>query len=177
MFTLLALFGLAFAGLTLKTAGVAAFIALGAGVVAMSALTDEPFVAFLRSIGLCGSLGQLTPFCRVVAKVADYAVLATDGSGTTFTNRGAAGTVVFTLPVASPQLAGYRFRFKGHAAQTITVASSPADTLVCLNDVAADSLSLSTGGQIIGGEIEAFCDGTSWFASVITVGHAGTIAT
>lgn len=154
--------------------------ALGLGLVGllgMSWLTEEPLIKLLQSLGLVSATGHLQPVARVVAKTADYAVLAADGSNTTFTNRGAAGTVIFTLPAAAPLLAGFRFRFKGHADQTITVAAAVADTLVALNDVAADSLSLSTAGQKIGGEIEAFCDGTSWFASVISVGHTGTVAT
>ena len=115
---------------------------------------------------------------RVVAKTADYTINPTlDRPGTTFTNRGAAGTVIFTLPAPSLALTGWWYRFKGHAGQAITVATATADTLVTKNDAAADSLSSSTAGELIGAEMEAFCDGTSWFAAGIAVGITYTVAT
>jgi len=147
------------------------------GLAGTTFLLAEPTVKNLIALGYLSATGQLNMVRRVVAKTADYAVLASDGSGTLFTNRGAAGTVIFTLPAPAAALAGYVFRFKAHADQTITVKTATADTLVVLNDAAADSLSLSTAGEKIGGEIEAFCDGTSWFASGVAVGHTYTIAT
>lgn len=115
---------------------------------------------------------------RVVAKIADYTIKPPmDASGTCFTNRAATGTVIFTLPAPGLQLMGVHYRFKALADFTVTVKTATADTLVALNDVAADSVSLQTGGQIIGGEMEAFCDGVSWFVSGITVGHTFTVAT
>lgn len=115
---------------------------------------------------------------RVVAKTADYTITPpADRPGTVFTNRGATGTVIFTLPAPGPGVRGWWFRFKAHADFTVTVKTATADTLIGLNDVAADSVSLQTGGQIIGGEMEAVCDGTSWFVSGLTVGHTFTVAT
>jgi hypothetical protein len=38
----------------------------------------------------------------VVIKTANYQILASDGSGTMFTTRGAVGAVTFTLPVPIP---------------------------------------------------------------------------
>lgn len=115
---------------------------------------------------------------RVVAKTADYTIKPPmDAPGTVFTNRGATATVIFTLPAPSLQLTGVRYRFKAHADYTLTVKTATADTLVSLNDVAADSLSLQTGSGIIGGEMEAFCDGTSWFVIGIAVGFTYTLAT
>ncbi len=77
---------------------------------------------------------------------------------------------------------GWWYRFKAIADQSITVASAVADTLVCLNDQNADSLSISTAGQKIGGEIEVVCIETAsgtfaWAASGIAVGHTYTVAT
>lgn len=115
---------------------------------------------------------------RVIAKTADYTINPTlDRPGTTFTNRGAAGAVNFTLPAPGAGVKGWWYRFKGHADQTITVTTLTADTLVTFNDQTADSLAASTGGQKIGAEMEAFCDGTSWFVSGVAVGHTYTVAT
>jgi hypothetical protein len=115
---------------------------------------------------------------RVIAKTADYTVsLARDRSGSVFTNRGAGGTVVFTLPPASAAAKGYTYEFRGVADYAITVASAVADTLVALNDAAADSVSASTASGLIGARIDAFCDGTQWFANVVAIGVTQTIAT
>jgi hypothetical protein len=144
-------------------------------------LNDEPVVQFLKHLGILFSSTTLTalnikPY--TVAKTADYTIdPAVDPSGTVFTNRGAAGAVVFTLPAARAALAGFVYTFKVHANQNVTVASNPVDTLVTLNDAAADSLAASTTNEKIGAEIRAFCDGTSWFASGVAVGHTYTIAT
>jgi hypothetical protein len=115
---------------------------------------------------------------RVVAKTADYTVNpSVDSPGTTFTNRGATGEVIFTLPAPNAGLKGHWYRFKAHADQNVKVKTTTVDTLIALNDAAADSVALQTGGQLIGGEMEAFCDGTSWFVSGVAVGHTYTVAT
>lgn len=116
-------------------------------------------------------------FARVVAKTADYTVTAArDSNGTVFTNRGASGTVIFTLPPPSSVYAGWNYDFRAYADQTITVKTTTADTLVALNDIAADSVSAQTGSAIIGAFIQAFCDGTSWFVNVLSVGTTQTVA-
>lgn len=107
------------------------------------------------------------------AKTAAYTVTAAE-NGTTFTNRGASGAVTFTLPAP---FTNARYRFVGHADQTITVAADVVDTLVTKNDAAADSLAMSTIGEKIGGVIEVFSDGTSWYAYGASVGHTFTVAT
>lgn len=115
---------------------------------------------------------------RVVAKTAAYTITAlNDPSGTVFTNRGAVGSVTFTLPPASQAYRGYEYDFQGIADQNLVLAPSTPDTLIVLNDTAADSLAISTGGQKIGGRMKAFCDGTSWIAMGVAVGHTYTIAT
>lgn len=121
---------------------------------------------------------------RVVAKTANYTVNPNlDSAGTIFTNAGAAGTITFTLPaITSRAFLGFWYRFRGVADQTVTVATAVADTLLTLNDVAADSLSFSTGGQKIGAEIEAIVIETSpgvfrWAAAGQAVGFTYTIAT
>jgi hypothetical protein len=120
---------------------------------------------------------------RVVPKSASYTIVAPmDAPGTTFTNKGAVGAIVFTLPAAIRSLLGYHYRFRPVVDQTITVQPPVADTALALNDAAADSVALSTGGQKLGGLIEAECvevtDGVfQWAISGLAVGHTYTVAT
>lgn len=120
---------------------------------------------------------------RVVDKSAAYTITpAADRPGTVFTNVGASGSVTFTLPTPTRALLGWWFRFKAVVDQSIVVAAATADTLLVLNDLAADSLAISTTNEKIGGEIEVQCletvDGTfKWCASGVAVGHTYTIAT
>lgn len=117
-------------------------------------------------------------FLRIVAKTANYTIRPdVDQSGTCFTNRGAGGAVTFTLPTPGIRCKGWYYRFYGIAGQNIIVAVPTVDTAVEFNDAAADSLALQTAGQLIGGMIEAFCDGTSWIVYGMTPGHTFTVAT
>jgi hypothetical protein len=120
---------------------------------------------------------------RVVPKAADYTVRPnSDAPGTVFTTEGATGAVVFTLPTPTRALLGVWYRFKNVVDQNMTVQPPTADTAIALNDLAADSLAVSTGGQKIGGEIEAQCVRTGgstfqWALSGVAVGHTYTVAT
>lgn len=115
---------------------------------------------------------------RVVIKTSAYTVDPTvNRPGTVFTNRGATGSVTFTLPAPSTRLRGWFYTFRAIADYAIVVAAATAGTLVTLNDVAANSLAASTASEIIGAEIEVFCDGTAWSAEGRAVGHTYTIAT
>lgn len=96
------------------------------------------------------------------AVTADKTVSVFD-NGKTFTNRGAAGAVTLTLPVVGPSLNGWSIRAIRHAAQSFVVATNPVDTLVISADAAADSVTITT----IGHGVEIWCDGTSFFASLI----------
>ena len=98
----------------------------------------------------------------VLAKTADYVITEDDArSCTMFTNRGASGTVAFTLPAPSADLAGVRLLLVSLVAQVISVETATADTLITMGDVAADKLAAPGS---IGAEIECWCDGTSWIA-------------
>ena len=90
------------------------------------------------------------------AKTADFTITEAE-NGTTFTNRGAAGAVVATLPAP---FANGHYRFLVRAAQTFTIAAPTADTLVADNDATADSVAASR----VGAMIEVVSDGTEWFA-------------
>lgn len=119
---------------------------------------------------------------KFVPKTADYTIISPatslgDRSGTVFTNRGAAGAVVFTLPAPAPNIAGVEYEFLGIADQSMTVATATADTLIVVNDIAADSLAMSTASHKIGAHMRFICDGTSWIAWGDSVGDTFTVAT
>lgn len=100
----------------------------------------------------------------VVAKTADYTVLATDNDKI-FSNQGAVGAVNFTLPTCAR---GLHFQFVVEADQNVTITSAPSDILVVFNDAAADSIAFSTGSQKIGGWVEVFAnaDASKWLVKV-----------
>lgn len=102
---------------------------------------------------------------RVVAKTAAYTVNASvDRSGTVFTNRGATGSVTFTLQAANSGLKGYWYEFRVHADQSLIVAAAAVNTLATVGDATADNVGFQTTGARVGRSIIAKCDGTSWFA-------------
>lgn len=101
---------------------------------------------------------------RTLAKTAAYTIKAPmDSPGTVFTNRGAGGSVTFTLPAPSAAVKGYWYRFIVIAAQALIVATATADTLIGYNDLDLDSIETNT----VGAQVELFCDGTSWIAAAI----------
>lgn len=95
----------------------------------------------------------------VVAKTADFTVTEALNN-TLFTNRGAAGTVIFTLPTTAKK--GLRYGFYTAAGQILRVTSGTADTLTVINDLTADSVGFETASLLIGNFIEVIGDGTSW---------------
>lgn len=92
---------------------------------------------------------EMPSFDVVVAKTADYTVVAAD-NGTLFTTLGAAGAVVFTLPALAR---GYRFRFFNEVNQNMTV-TAPSGKLVAFNNAAATSIAFSTASNKIGAGVE-----------------------
>lgn len=122
-------------------------------------------------------VGNRSNIARVIAKTADYTVTATDNNSI-FTNRGASGAVNFTLPTIA---LGLRYRFFVEADQNVTVTSATADTLVCFNDAAADSIAFSTTAEKIGGAIEVYAnDNASKWLVFVNLGaetQTPTIAT
>lgn len=145
----------------------------------MAWLTNDDVVKLLIKIGLLDSAAGLKKV--PVAKTANYTIATgTDPSGTVFTNRGAAGTITFTLPAPSAALAGVVYDFVTVAAQIMTVATLTADTLIADNDATADSLSTTAR---IGVSLRVMCDGTSWIATLTAsipaaaFAQTGTVAT
>lgn len=136
-------------------------------------------IKYLIAWGLLDAAGG--PKMNVVAKTANYTILsASDPSGTVFTNRGAAGTIIYTLPAPSLALAGVYYDFLTIVAQIITVATATVDTLITDADAAADSLSTTAR---IGVALRVYCDGTSWIAVLASgvpaaaFAQTGTVAT
>lgn len=88
---------------------------------------------------------------RVIsAKTADYTVAFPGDNSKLFTNTGASGAVTFTLPAASAALVGSWVEVLVTADQTVTVATATTDTLICANDIAADSIAWDQANEKIG---------------------------
>lgn len=114
-------------------------------------------------------------FKKETAKTADYTVLSTD-YGVLFTNTGAAGAVIFTLPTLAAGAGPFGFLVV--ADQTVTVASAAGDDMVTVNDASADSVAFSTAGDKIGGFVVVYANaaGTKWYVEKRS-SNAMTIAT
>lgn len=93
---------------------------------------------------------KASSFSRIEIVTADRTVTAAD-HGTLFVCSGGSGAVNFTLPVMTH---GLEFDFYNAQGQNITLTSNPADTLVAYNDIAADSVALSTSSELIGGSFK-----------------------
>lgn len=109
----------------------------------------------------------------VTAKTADYTVLQSD-NGTLFTNKGAAGSVNFTLPVTP--YTGTTYEFQACVlAQNLVITSGTADKMVVYNDIAADSITFSTSARIAGAAVKVTYDGDLWLcrASTWNIGDDG----
>jgi hypothetical protein len=120
---------------------------------------------------------------RVVAKAAAYNITAAvDAPGTTFTNRGAVGSVTLTLPTPRRSYVGWWYDVLVVVDQTVTLAGKTAGNILTLNDLAANSVDVSTGSQKIGARVRATCvesaAGTfKWAVTGEAVGHTYTIVT
>lgn len=87
-----------------------------------------------------------------------------DSPGTTFTNRGATGSVTFTLIAPTGSLKGCWYIFRGLANYSFIVAAADANTLVTPGDATADNVGYQVSGKKVGRAILAYCDGTAWYA-------------
>lgn len=124
-----------------------------------------------------GMLANLSWYPNILVKTADYTVVQTE-SGSFYTTTGLTAPINFTLPAIST--GPWIFFFIAGAAQNLTVTSATADTIVTFNDLAADSVAFSTSGEIIGGGLCAFTNGTTLFVlQIFGVAHrqTATIAT
>lgn len=112
---------------------------------------------------------------KVEAKTAAYAITVADW-GKTFTNRGATGSVTFTLPAVSAVENGFFVEFFAVAAQDFVIAAT-ANQIIAFNDVDADAITFSTSSEIVGAAATLKCDGTSWLAILHTEETATTTVT
>jgi len=97
------------------------------------------------------------PGRSTVTVTADTVV--TEASAGTMFVAGGAGAVTFTLP--SPKR-GLEFQFYNSVDQNMTITCSTTDVLVIFNDIAADSVALSTAAQKVGGSFRAIGTGSKW---------------
>lgn len=120
---------------------------------------------------------------RIVAKLANYTIrYPFDSGGQVFTNKGATGTITFTLPTPNRNVFGVPYSFQVVADYAVTVAGAAAGDILTKNDATANSVSASTAGELLGARIEALCvetaDGTfKWQVHGASVGHTFTVAT
>ena len=99
---------------------------------------------------------------NIVAKTAAYQIVG-DDIGKTFTNRGAAAAVAFTLPPTGDLPSGWWCEFRNIDADGMSVNSSgSADNIIAPNDTGADSITMTTASLTIGSTLEVMWDGTSW---------------
>ena len=78
----------------------------------------------------------------MTAKAASYSVVMPDDTGKLFTTTGATGAITFTLPAAAA-LKGTYCRMFNTVDQNMVITVTGNDTLVTLNDAAADSVTFS----------------------------------
>lgn len=111
----------------------------------------------------------------VEAKTAAYAITPADW-GKLFTNRGATGSVTFTLPAVSAVQSGFYVDFFVAADQDVVIAST-ADQMITFNDIDANAITWSTSSEKLGNAATMICDGTSWLAILHTEETATTTVT
>ena len=92
------------------------------------------------------------------AKTTDYTVTAED-TGKYFTTTGASAAVTFTLPALK---AGLTYTFHNTVDYDMTITDGGNDTLVVLNDAAADSIAFDQASNKIGAGAVVICDGSKW---------------
>lgn len=96
----------------------------------------------------------------VSAKTTDYTVLESDlTTPTIFTNEGASGEVVFTLPAVADSK-GMVARFAALAAQTIRLDPQDGEAVNYNGDAVVTEDATLAG--VIGNYVEVFCDGSQW---------------
>ncbi|MCU1305161.1 MAG: hypothetical protein JWQ87_5445 [Candidatus Sulfotelmatobacter sp.] len=112
--------------------------------------------AALASISSVGIQGNLTAYRQALAKTTNFSV-TNAFSGTFFTNNGAAGTVIFTLPVCSTN--GLNYSFYIDAAQTLEILAVSGAKFRNLATLGAANGNIQASTQ--GNAIHIQCIGTS----------------
>jgi hypothetical protein len=89
---------------------------------------------------------------------ADKTLLESE-AGQLFVTNGT-GAITFTLP-ATPKR-GLEYTFYNAVDQNMTITCATTDILVVYNDIAADSVALSTASEKVGGSFRVIGTGTKW---------------
>ena len=105
---------------------------------------------------------------RELITVTANTTLTTWDVGKTICNVGAGGAVTITLPTPASCSPGDDILVLSCANQDLIVASGTADTLITLNDIAADSVALSTSSEKAGGGFLFTCVGSLWHVACLT---------
>lgn len=105
-------------------------------------------------------LPEVSPTATVVAKTANYTVLAAD-FGKVITNTGASGAITLTLPAAST-VSGKVIKIAALAAQVINISPAATDG-VFLNGSGVDNKDVVVAG-VIGNSVTIRSNGTNFEA-------------
>ena len=134
------------------------------------------YAGLAPNVNQYGQIENMMWVPKMVAKTAAYTCKSSE-SGTIFHTTGATAAVTFTLPAIAD--GPFFFEFISGADYAMTVAAAAVDTMVTMNDLAADSIAFSTASEIIGGVVKVYCDGTTLFgfARMATEAQTPTIAT
>lgn len=89
---------------------------------------------------------------------ADKTLLESEAGQLFITN--GTGAIIFTLP-ATPKR-GLEYTFYNAVDQNMTITCATTDILVVYNDIAADSVALSTASEKVGGSFRVIGTGTKW---------------
>ena len=113
------------------------------------------------------------PWRRFQSKTANYSMSIPNDNYCQFDNAGATGAVTLTLP---PVQNGLAVGVRVVANQNLAVTSNEGGNVIAFNNAAANTLTFSTGGQLIGGGLTLYSNaaGTAWFAQNDSAG-ANTI--
>jgi hypothetical protein len=103
---------------------------------------------------------------NVLAKTSAYTFNNSDW-GAIFTNRGATGSVTFTLPAVAGTPAGAYVIIYIVADFEVVVAATSGE-LVTFNNAAADTVTITEASEHIGAGLTFICDGTSWLTLLHT---------
>ena len=95
---------------------------------------------------------------QVVTTVTDNTTVSEAQAGQMFVTNGA-GAISFTLP--SPKQ-GLEYSFYNAVDQNMTITCATTDVLIVYNDIAADSVALSTASEKVGGSFRVIGTGTKW---------------
>ena len=82
-------------------------------------------------------------------------------NGILITNRGG-GALTVTMPAPTEALTGSWAEFFAVAAGDLVITTAAGEALVVNNNATADSYTLGTDNEEIGGGLRVICDGTSW---------------